>query len=204
MNNNPPKPDTMKTRLKYLTYALIATATITACVGADKDPVTPSTPAPLNEEELITTLQLHIHSANDVEHKHFIFRDVDGAGGNAPVITADTLSHDSIYHVEVVVLNESASPAEDITAEINAESDVHQFFYQVSGANATVTYADADANGNPIGLETDWTIGAASNGTLVVTLRHQPDKTAAGVSSGDITNAGGETDIEVTFPFVVE
>ena len=49
-----------------------------------------------------------------------------------------------------------------------------------------------------------WTVGAASNGTVVVTLRHQPDKTASGVSSGDITYAGGETDIEVSFPLVIE
>jgi hypothetical protein len=39
---------------------------------------------------------------------------------------------------------------------------------------------------------------------VVVTLRHEPDKGAAGVSGGDITNAGGDTDIEVTFPVVIE
>ena len=37
------------------------------------------------------------------------------------------------------------------------------------------------------------------SGTITVTLRHEPNKDAAGVSSGDIANAGGETDIEVTF-----
>ena len=35
-------------------------------------------------------------------------------------------------------------------------------------------------------------------------LRHEPDKSAAGVSSGDITNAGGETDIEVSFNVIIE
>ncbi|HMZ49884.1 MAG TPA: type 1 periplasmic binding fold superfamily protein, partial [Flavobacteriales bacterium] len=156
------------------------------------------------EEELITTLRLHFHSVGGAEHKHMEFTDLDGSGGNAPVIHGDTLSADSVYHVHVEVLNESGSPAEDITQEIEAESDVHQFFYQVSGASATVAYDDADANGHPIGLETVWTVGAASNGTVVVTLRHQPDKTASGVSSGDITYAGGETDIEVSFPLVIE
>ena len=193
----------MKTRMKYLTYALIATATITACKKDDDDPVTPTTP-PVNEEELITTLRLHFHSAGGAEHKMFVFTDLDGDGGNAPVIMADTLSHDSIYHMEIEVLNESESPAENITEEIEEESDVHQFFFQVSGANATVIYDDMDANMLPIGLKSMWTIGAASNGTVIVTLRHEPDKTATGVSSGDITNAGGETDIEVTFPLVIE
>jgi hypothetical protein len=35
-------------------------------------------------------------------------------------------------------------------------------------------------------------------------LRHLLNKNAAGVSTGDITNAGGSTDAEVTFPIVVE
>jgi hypothetical protein len=31
-----------------------------------------------------------------------------------------------------------------------------------------------------------------------------PDKYAAGVSEGDISNAGGETDIEVSFQVIIE
>ena len=166
----------------------------------DKEDDTP----PANEEELITTLELHFHSVGGSEHKHFTFRDLDGDGGNAPVIIADTLSADSIYDVEIEVLNESGTPTVDITAEIVDEGTVHQFFFQPSNANVTVAYSDADANGKPIGVNTLWTIGAIGNGTVVVTLRHEPDKNAAGVSGGDITNAGGETDIEVSFPVVIE
>ena len=120
------------------------------------------------------------------------------------MITADTLSHDSIYNMVIDVLNESATPADTITAEILAEDEDHQFFFQPSGATITVAYGDADADGNPVGLNTTWTIGAAGNGTVLVTLRHQPNKSASGVSIGDITNAGGDTDIEVSFPMVIE
>lgn len=60
-------------------------------------------------------------------------------------------------------------------------------------------YADADANGKPIGLKTILNTGGASSGTLKIILRHQADKNAAGVSNGNPTNAGGETDIEVDF-----
>ena len=56
-----------------------------------------------------------------------------------------------------------------------------------------------DANGNPIGLLTTVTTEEPGNGTITVILRHEPDKFALGVSNGDITNAGGETDIEVVF-----
>lgn len=194
--------DNMKTQLKYMTMAMIAAAAITGCKKDKEDPLTPDPPT--NEEEVITTLALHFHSIGESEHKHFIFSDPDGDGGNAPVITADTLSHDSAYIVEIEVLNESATPAVDITEEIQEENTVHQFFFQVSGASATVVYNDLDANALPIGLNTTWTIGAASNGQVIVTLRHEPDKTAPGVSSGDITNAGGDTDMEVTFPLVIE
>ena len=191
----------MKTNLKYMTMALFAAAAITGCKKDEDDPVAPP---PINEEELITTLRLHFHSANNVEHFHFEFSDLDGDGGNAPVIEADTLSSDSVYSVEIEVLDESGGSVDDITAEILAEDEEHQFFFPVSGANATVTYNDADADGNPVGLSTTWTVGAVSSGNVIVTLRHEPNKGAAGVSSGDITNAGGETDIEITFPVVIQ
>ena len=65
-------------------------------------------------------------------------------------------------------------------------------------------YADQDNNGNPIGLSFELTTGDAGNESYTITLRHEPDKTASGVSGGDITNAGGETDIEVVFDITVE
>jgi len=62
-----------------------------------------------------------------------------------------------------------------------------------------------DADGNPIGLDfivtTDATTGTEA---FTITLRHEPSKDAAGVSAGDITNAGGETDVEVTFNVTVQ
>lgn len=192
----------MQSAFKYTAYALIAAGTITACRPEDDDPATPT--PPVNEEELITTLSLHFHSSGGVEHKHFNFVDLDGDGGDPPSITTEPLSADSVYHVHIEVLNASGSTVEDITEEIEEEAAAHQFFFQVSGANATVAYEDADPNGMPIGLETEWTVGGVSSGSIVVTLRHGPDKHAPGVSGGDITNAGGETDIEVSFPLVIE
>ena len=106
--------------------------------------------------------------------------------------------------VEIHVLNESASPTVDISAEILQEGTAHQFFFQVSGVVTNVAYDDADANGLPIGLETIWTAGAPGPGQMLITLRHGLDKNGAGVSGGDITNAGGETDISITLPLVIE
>jgi hypothetical protein len=127
---------------------------------------------------------------------------VDGDGGNAPVITSDTLTSGHQYLGSIQLLNESGAPVEDITEEVESEATQHQFFFEVTGADLTWTYADADGNGKPVGLRTNWNApaGPASSGSLKVTLRHEPDKNAPGVSDGDITNAGGETDLEVTFP----
>ena len=42
-----------------------------------------------------------------------------------------------------------------------------------------------------------------SEGELEVLLLHEPDKFAEGVSEGDATNAGGEVDIDVSFPITI-
>jgi len=192
-----------KPLINAIFLALAGTLLFSACKKDDEtDPATPT--PPVNEAELITTLRLTFNTASFAEYKYMVFTDLDGAGGNAPVITADTLSADSIYDLNIEVLDQSASPEVDITAQVLAEGVDHQFFYQVTGADLILAYGDADANGDPIGLLAASFVGAPSTGSLKVTLRHMPDKSAAGVANGDIINAGGDTDIEVTFPVVID
>ena len=191
----------MNTDLKYMTMALIAAAAITGCKKDEEETVTPPI---VNEEEVITTMILAFDGQGAAADKELRFTDADGDGGGAPVFALDTLQATSDYNVSVILLNETASPVDTISNEVLDESTDHQFFFQPTGANITVAYADVDVNGNPIGLQTTMATGAASIGTLKVTLRHEPDKAAAGVVDGDITNAGGETDIEVEFPLVIE
>lgn len=161
-----------------------------------KDPVIP------NEEELITTLIYTLSSGSQVVE--FKFQDIDGDGGNAPVIVAGTLKANTTYTGSIKLLNELETPADNITNEVEDESLAHQLFYTFDGANATVSYKDQDAGGNPIGITTELQTGSPSQGKLTITLRHQPDKTGEGVSQGILTNAGGETDIEVTFDLNIE
>ena len=108
------------------------------------------------------------------------------------------------YTGSVELLNELETPAEDITAEVRDEAEEHQFFFQSTASGLSVAYDDLDADGKPIGLTTTITTQGASTGTLTITLKHEPVKDASGVSMGDITNAGGETDIEVTFDVGIE
>ena len=157
-----------------------------------------------NEEEVITTLRYTLSPSDGGDDVVLSFVDLDGDGGDDPVITGGTLSANTTYSGSITILNEQESPAEDITEEIEEEDEEHQFFFSTTVAGLSVAYNDTDADGNPIGLSSNLTTGEAGAGTLTVTLRHEPDKSATGVSDGDIANAGGETDIEVSFSIVVE
>lgn len=186
--------------MKNALLLLLAASAITGC---KKDDETPATPAPVNENEVLTTLRITFVDQGSGPVKVWEFRDVDGDGGAPPTITADTLLANAAYHASLLLLNESVSPVDTASHEVWDENTLHQFFYQVNGANIVFTYADADDNGHPVGLTTDVSTTDPSTGTVKVTLRHEPDKGAPGVAAGNITNAGGSTDLEVTFPAVV-
>ncbi len=162
-------------------------------------------PTPENEEELITTMTVVLAPDGGGSTATLLFRDLDGDGGNAPTITTDKLAPNTTYTGTISLLNETETPAENITEEVKEEGDEHQFFYATTmGLNISFAYNDQDADGRPIGLDFTLVTGDASTGTLRITLRHEPDKAATNVSMGDITNAGGETDIEVDFDVTIE
>lgn len=157
----------------------------------------------VNEEEVITTVTTTLEGGG--ETITLTSRDLDGDGPNAPIVTVSgNLVAGTTYTGTTTFLNELVSPAEDITEEVEEEGADHQVFYQLPSSIGTVTYADLDDNGNPIGLNFTLVAGTSgSTGNLTVTLRHLPNKTATGVANGDITNAGGSTDATVTFSVTV-
>lgn len=183
-------------------FVAIAATSLVACKKDKEETAGPASPP--NEEELITTLLLTFTDVENAANTYELrFTDVDGSGGAAPVITGDTLPANRAYTLALRVLDESGSTSEEITTEIMAEAAAHQFFFLPAGIDLQISYADTDPNGRPVGVTNSAIAGAAGSGTLLVTLRHQPDKAAPGVATGDITNAGGETDIQVTFPVII-
>ena len=182
---------------RYIFIFFMISSFIVGCKKDDDDDPTPVIP---NEEELITTVIYTLTDDTTGTTYEFRFTDLDGDGSNAPVVTSDSIPANSKFTAKVEFLNETETPAEDITEEIMEEDTEHQLFFTVTGANYTIEYSDTDPDGNPLGLETAVTSGATGNGSLSIVLRHEPNKNAPGVSDGDITNAGGETDIEVDFP----
>lgn len=183
-------------KVKFLATAIFATLVFASC-SSDDD----ATPEVVNEEELITTMTVTLLPNSGGTPVILQTRDLDGDGPNAPVIdVSGSLTAGVTYNGVIILLNESVNPPEVITEEVEEEAEEHQFFYTSSaGLDVTTAYADADANGNPLGIQFTLTAGAVSSGTLTFTLRHEPTKPNTGL--GD---AGGETDIAATFNVAVE
>lgn len=181
--------------LKFLATAIFATIIFVSCSNDD------DTPEPVNEEEVITTLTVTLAPNGGGTPITLQTRDLDGDGPNAPVVTVSgDLATGVVYNGTIVLLNETETPPEVITEEVEAEAEEHQFFYTTGGGlDVTTAYSNFDTNGNPLGTEFILTAGAASSGTLTFTLRHEPTKPNTGL--GD---AGGETDIAAVFNVTVQ
>ena len=178
---------------------LLATAICLSSFSCNNDDTEISTP-----NEVITTLNYILTPNNGGDPVTLSFRDLDGVGGDDPFVLGGTLAANQRYTGRIEVLNESVIPAEDVTTVIEEESTDHQLFYSSSISGLAITYGDSDDNGNRFGLVSNLTTSVPGVGNLTVTLKHEPDKFAAGVASGDVTNAGGSTDIEAVFAITVQ
>jgi hypothetical protein len=190
--------------MKNIFFLLLAVVILVSCKKDKPDPPI-STPPPVNEEEVITSAVLTFTNQVTQEVVVWSVSDPDGDGGNAPIFSVSPLAANSVYNLEIEFFNETENPIENLTDEILEEGVEHQIFYQVEQSfNVTFFYDDVDNNGQPIGLKCIVTTGDAGVGALTVTLIHEPEKDADGVSGGYITNAGGETDFEVTFSGIIQ
>ncbi len=186
------KSKTMKNQfLKFAAAAIFATVLI----SCDDD----DTPEVINEEELITTVEYTLTSTT-APTVTFTFVDQDGDGPLLPTVTNGTLAANTTYTGSVRFLNELETPVENITEEVAEEADEHEVFYNTTASGVTITKVDNDPNGNPLGLITDVTTGAATTGTLTLVLRHEPKKP----NNGTLSDAGGETDVQVIFNVTVQ
>lgn len=186
------KKETVSYKLLMALVFVGGFAFFTACNKDDDDN------QPDNEQELITTIQLTFVDNNNVASV-FTASDPDGAGGQAPAIETIVLESDADYRMSVAFLDES-NPADikNITEEVEAESPEHLVCFNGTGFTELPMATDDDSNGDPLGLVSEMTTGPAGMGTLTITLKHEPVKTA----SAPCTT--GETDAEVTFPVLFQ
>jgi hypothetical protein len=182
--------------MKKHSFLILLLGFIVLGAAACKDPEEPGDP---NEEELITKVQLSFVEAGNPSNAFTVtYSDPDGDGGNNPV-QFDSISLDSgkVYNVSIALFDES-NPAdiENITTEVQAEAAEHLFCYTSSGANVVVQRTDSDGT-YEIGIQSTWTAGAASSGTMRIELKHQPD----GQKNGSCNV--GATDVQLDFTTVV-
>lgn len=184
----------MKLKLSLL-YLLAVTGLLltTACDDDDDN-------QPENEPEVITTVRLNFENQATGATQTFVARDTDGDGGQPPVVDDITLEESTTYTVTAEFLDESdPNDVEDITEEVEEEDEEHLVCYVFGGTvfNTTIQQ-DTDGNGDPLGLETIMSTLNAGNGSLQITLKHEPDKSANNACST------GETDVEVDFDVTVQ
>lgn len=148
-------------------------------------------PVEVNEVETFTRVVLKVGSDTYTYN----------VGSPAPEIK---LTLDTSYETSIEFYDASdPNDVENMTLEVIEEADEHFIFYEVSGVGLEITSGSTDiigAESKGINLNTDWSTRNSGSGTLRVTLIHQPTS----VSGTTRASLGGETDIEVDWPIVVE
>ena len=176
--------------IKLLAILFISALTFTACSSDDDHDDDDHG----HDEELITTVTYKLTNGSDIVT--LTFQDLDGEGGSDGTFdVSGPLTANTTYTGVIKLENETESPAENITEEVETEGDEHEFFYSSSDSGITITKTDVDENGNPLGINTTLQTGNAGTGSITIILKHEPTKPNNGTS----TNAGGSTDVEVTF-----
>jgi hypothetical protein len=183
----------MMMRKNWMTIVLAGMATLLMqCKSA-------SDVEPDDENELITTVQLEFTPVGSSTTRTFIYRDIDGDGGNPPTkFDTVALTPNTTYTLAVKLLDESKNPAEDISEEVQEEADEHLFVFTPTPSTLlTYTYGDKDSRNLPIGLTGTARTGTAGTGTLQVQLRHQPSINGTVVKDG--TPGPGSDDVNLKF-----
>lgn len=174
--------------------SLAALAMVATLAGCSKEK------GETNEEEVITTMILRFTPQGGNMPLVFEFSDPDGPGGATPASDEIELSPNTTYSVAVQLLNETATPVEDITLEVAEENAAHRFYYSpTAGSGITVAGLNNDDNGVPLGTASTWTTGAAANGQVTVTLRHYPAEPPNKAANDLVDSPKSGTDVEATF-----
>ena len=192
----------------FLLFSVTSMIAFSSCKSED--------PKEENEGEVITDVTLRFTEVDPVAGlgTPFEVKASDPQGlesGSTPTIGTINLTKGKTYRLEVSLFNGIAN--EDITEEIEEEKEEHQFYFLgtafVGSPVALYTYTDEDSNGNPVGLSGTIAVSPTpgfNNAAFRLILRHDLDKNFPGANNPhwqNFTQAGGETDLDITFPLVV-
>jgi len=194
--------------LKKLPIYLFALLTLgfVACESEDPDKE--------NEGEVITDVTLkfqEVDGSNNPIGSVSSFKASDPQGiavGATPTIQTINLTKGKKYLMTIEVYN--GIEKEDLTKEILEEADEHQFFFLGSAFTSNIlSIVYADAGGIALGLRNFLTVSSSpgtNNTSMRVVLRHDLNKKFSGANNPNFENfvqAGGESDLDITFPIIL-
>jgi hypothetical protein len=195
------------TKLPLFLFALLAFG-FASCESED--------PVAENDGEVITDVILKFQELDGTGNPvgtAFSFTASDPEGievGATPSIQTVTLTRGKVYRMEIDVLN--SIEGESITEEVIAEADEHQFFFlgtAFEGSPAPIAVEYDDAGGIALGVRSILTMSASpgrNNAQMRIILRHDLNKDFPGANNPVFTNyeqAGGESDLDITFPLII-
>jgi hypothetical protein len=158
-------------------------------------------PQIVNENEVITTLIVDLVDSSDISKKiRLKSTDLNPGDNLPPTFEMPDLQDNKTYYGEILLLDESKTPADTISNAVAEEKEDHQFVYSTNNLGFTVNYlnTDIDANGYYVGLrpiiKTKNIAGQQVN--LQVILYHLPGIKKASPAE-NVKN--GSADIETIF-----
>ena len=152
------------------------------------------------ENELITTVTLHLTSPTGTKISA-AWRDLTPDDEAGRTIDTLRLTDSTLYTGSVEVLDETKSPVDSITSQVEEEAKDHLFVYKpvapLTDANLVLMRTDKDVNNLEVGLHYTLETKLAANGALRVILRHQPGEK-------DGTEVPGDSDVDIAFPVKIQ
>ena len=182
--------------------------------GCQKD----DAPPPIeNEEEVISHITLIFADIQNPNNRIEV-RAIDPDGPGAESLTVqDTLflMSETSYRLSFAIENALSEPAINIGQEILEEAADHQLFFgftpdafsnppgngNMDVGTDSLLYVDADQNGLPLGLETEWITSSLQlvDGFFQVRLQHLP-----GIKTINSQPTDGDTDFDITFRLYID
>jgi len=187
-------------KIVFITALFATSIVFTSCEKENPKPEKPKPQA--NPKEIITTAKLTLEDSlgNIVIG---IWKDIDGDGPGAPIISGLTLKAGMHYDGIVLLMDETKSPVDTVSNEVKKEAEAHQFFYTPQdgvSSRLEIEREDKDKNNQPVGLmiHIDVSAGTTAAGSLKVVLKHYD-----GINKS-LDPTIGETDVEAVFPVTIQ
>ncbi len=151
-----------------------------------------------DDNEEITTVELTFTSSSGSEEE-VVYKWRDGSG------ELIQLQKNTEYQLSVAFLNESGLKTQDLTEEVEEESDAHLVIVKSTPADLfSIQATDKDSKGRKLGLKNKLKFkNAATTGTLRVILMHQPPVNGKDIKDG-LNETIGSTDSDVIFPVSIK